>query len=131
MTKRRGSFRKKREKTIGKYLTECRVAQGKTQQEVADDLGKSKYLICRIEIGERTKKSLEGVILHDVAKAYGTSIVEILKRAESVQLPLIMTSADAENVKTDPFLDITEEERQELIQYLNEIRQKKTGQPPK
>ena len=114
MAKRRGSFRKKREKAIGKYLTERRVAQGKTQQEVADDLGKSRYLICRIEIGERTKKSLEGVILYDVAKAYGASIVEILKRAEPVQLPL------------DPLLDITDEERDELIQYLDEIRRKKT-----
>jgi transcriptional regulator with XRE-family HTH domain len=122
MAKRRGSFREKREtNSIGEYLTNLRVAQGKTQQEVADELGehgKSKYLICKIERGRRTTRSLEGVILYDVARAYGASVIEILKRAEAVQLPL------------NPLLDISDEERQELIRYLDEIRQKKEERPP-
>ncbi|MBM3119778.1 MAG: helix-turn-helix transcriptional regulator [Chloroflexi bacterium] len=131
MAKRQRLPKRERENAIGKYLTDLRVAQGKTQQDIADELHKSRYLVCRIEIGERTKKSLEGILLYDVAKAYRASIIEILKRAESVQLPLIMTGADVDNAKVDPLLDTTEEERQELIQYLKEIRQRKTEQPPK
>ena len=130
MAKRRGSSRKERTYPIGKYLTELRVIQGKTQQEVADHLGKSKYLVCRIETGERTKNSLEGLKLYDVAKAYGASIIEILKRAESVQLPLIRTDAGDKETKANPLLEITDEEQQELIRYLSEIRQKKMDQPP-
>lgn len=130
MAKRRGSSRRERKNDIGKYLTEIRVAQGKTQQEVADDLRKSRYLICRMETGDRTKKSLEGIILYEVAKAYGASVVEILKRAESVQLPLIRMNGNNEEIESSPLLDITDEEQQELILYLSEIRQKKVDQPP-
>ncbi len=112
MSKRKGSFRKKRTTAIGEYLTQVRVRQGKTQQEIAASIGKGKdkSCICKIERGARTEKSLHGSILYQLADAYGVPIAEILKAANWTQLPL---------------LDTTEEERQELIRYLHEIRQRK------
>ena len=110
MVKRKGSFRKKRTTTIGEYLTNIRVEHGKTQQEIAATIGRSRSCICKIETGARTQKSLRGILLLDLAKAYGASIAKILEEADWPQLPL---------------LDTTEEERQELQRHLNRIRKKK------
>ena len=110
MLKRKGSPRKERTSDIGKYLTNIREEQDKTQQEIAASIRMSRSCICKIERGVRTEKSLHGSILYQLAEAYGVSITEILKAANWTQLPL---------------LDTTEEERQELIRYLNEIRGRK------
>ena len=53
MPKRKGSSRKNRTTAIGEYLTTLRVSQGKTQQEIADSIGKDKSCICKIERGKR------------------------------------------------------------------------------
>ena len=110
MVKRKGSFRKKRTTTIGEYLTNIRVEHGKTQQEIAAKMKKTRSCICKIEMGARTDKSLRSLLLYDLADAYGADIAEILKKGNWTQLPL---------------LDTTEEERQELIRRLKEIRQHK------
>ena len=110
MPKRRGSPRKERTSDIGKYLTDIREEQGKTQQEIAASIRMSRSCICKIERGARTDKSLHGSILYQLAEAYGVRIAEILKAANWTQLPL---------------LDTTEEEQEELIQHLKKIRREK------
>lgn len=119
MLKRKGTFRKDRNTAIGEYLTTLRVRQGKTQQEIADSIGKGKgkgkdkSCICKIERGTRTEKSLHGLLLYDLAKAYGAPIAEILKKANWTQLLLLDT-----------------EQTQELLKYLKRIRKKKRQQEP-
>lgn len=115
MVKRKSSFRKKRNPGIGKYLTDLRVYKGFTQQQIADKIGRSRSYICRIETGERERKSvpqesLHGFILYELSKAYEADLAEVLEIANSPQLLL---------------LDTTEEERQELIRRLKEIRLRK------
>ena len=114
MPKRRGSPRKERTSDIGEYLTNIREGQGKTQQEIADAIGKSRSYLCKIETGQRERKtvpqkSLRNFILYQLAEAYGADIAEVLEKANCPQLLL---------------LDTTEEERQKLIRHLNEIRQR-------
>ena len=113
MVKRKGSFRKVRTTAIGEYLTTLRVRQEKTQQEIADSIGKGKdkSCICKIERGVRTEKSLHGLLLYDLAKAYGAPIAEILKKANWTQLLLLDT-----------------EETQELLRYLKRMQKKKRQQ---
>ena len=110
MPNRRGRPAKERSPGIGKFLAEARETQGKTQQQVAVRLNKSKSIICKIERGYRTSKSLHGLLLYDLAKAYSIKIADLLKEANWLQLPLLET---------------TEEERKQLIRYLNKIRRKK------
>lgn len=116
MVKRKGSSRKVRPAgTIAKYLTDLRLEKKLTQQEIADKIHKSRSYICKIETGERERKSvpqesLRGFILYELAKAYKADLAEILEKANSPQLLL---------------LDTTEEERQELIRRLKEIRLRK------
>jgi len=117
MAKRKGSSRKERTSSdIGKYLTEIRLSQGKTQQEIADRIGRDKSCICKIERGQRTQKSLRGEILYEIAIAYEISIEDIQRRAYWPQsiLPL----------------DITDEEMQELIRHLKRMRERKRQQGP-
>ena len=126
MPKRNGYSRKKRQSDIGRYLTEIRISQGKTQEDVAGILGRTRSCICKIETGKRANKSLQGILLYQLATAYGASIVDILKKAKWAQLPLFNTNAKKEDsTEHDPLLNVTEEERQKLIQYLNEIREDK------
>lgn len=124
MAKRHGSSRKERTSDIGKYLTKIRLSQAKTQQEIADRIGKSKSCICKIETGVRTQKSLHGFILYQLAKAYEVPIAEMLEKANWPQLPLDIRAASVER-QNDPLSNITEEEHQELICYLDEIRRGK------
>jgi len=112
MGKREGSSRKKRPDGIGKYLTDLRLGKRLTQQEIAKRIKRSRSYICKIETGERERKSvpqesLRGFILYELAKAYEADLAEVLEKANSPQLLL---------------LDTTEEERQELIRRLKEIR---------
>jgi transcriptional regulator with XRE-family HTH domain len=111
MLKRRGRPRKNRISEIGEYLTEIREARGETQQEIAVKIKKTRSCICKIERGARTEKSLHGLLLYDLAKAYGAPIAEILKKANWTQLLLLDT-----------------EETQELLQYLKRVRKKKRQQ---
>lgn len=113
MVKRKGSFRKERTTAFGEYLTTLRVRQGKTQQEIGASTGKGKdkSCICKIERGTRTEKSLYGLLLYDLAKAYGAPIAEILKKANWTQLLLLDT-----------------EETQELLRYLKRVQKKKRQQ---
>ena len=111
MVKRKGSFRKERATEIGEYLTTLRVGQGKTQQEIAAKIGRNKSCICKIERGTRTEKSLHGLLLYDLAKAYGAPIAEILKKANWTQLLLLDT-----------------EETQELLRHLKQMRKKRWQQ---
>lgn len=117
MVKRKGSSRKERTSDIGKYLTDIRVSQGKTQQQIADRIGRDKSCICKIERGQRTQKSLRGEILYEIAIAYGTSIEDIQRRAYWPQSVLP--------------LDITDEEMQELMQHLGRMRKRKRQQDPR
>ena len=116
MAKRKASSRKERPAgTIAEYLTDLRLENKLTQQEIADKIHKSRSYICRIETGERERKSvpqesLRGFILFELAKAYEADLAEVLEKANSPQLLL---------------LDTTEEERQELIRRLKEIRLRK------
>ena len=112
MLKRKGSSRKERPAgTIAKYLTDLRLENKLTQQEIADKIKKSRSCICKIERGARTEKSLHGLLLYDLAKAYGAPIAEILKKANWTQLLLLDT-----------------EETQELLQYLKRVQKKKRQQ---
>ncbi len=111
MLKRRGRPRKNRISEIGKYLTEIREARGETQQEIAVKIKKTRSCICKIERGARTEKTLHGLLLYDLAKAYGAPIAEILKKANWTQLLLLDT-----------------EETQELLQYLKRVQKKKRQQ---
>ena len=115
MLQRKGRPRKDRISEIGKYLTKKREKLGFSQQEIADAIGKSKSYICKIERGKRERKSvpqesLRSFILYELAKAYEADLAEVLEKANSPQLLL---------------LDTTEEERQELIRRLKEIRLRK------
>jgi transcriptional regulator with XRE-family HTH domain len=116
MIKRRGRPTKARTPGgIGEYLTDKREKLGKSQQEIADAIGKSVSYICRIETGDRERKSVShksprDFILYKLAEAYGADPAEVLEKAGCPQLLL---------------LDTTEDERQELIRHLNEIRQQK------
>jgi len=105
MKKRRGSPRKERTPGIGEYLTIIREEQGKTQQEIAVKIKKTRSFICRIERGERRRQCLRGSILYELAKAYDAPIEEVLKKANWPQLLL---------------MDTNEEERQRIIRYLKE-----------
>ena len=112
MKNRRGAPRKKRNPGIGEYLTCLREDKGLTQQQIADKIKRSKSYICRIERGNRERKSvpqksLRGFILYELAKAYEADLAEVLEIANSPQLLL---------------LDTTEEERRELVRRLKEIR---------
>ena len=111
MQKRRGAPRQKRTPGIGKYLTELRECQKKTQQQIATEIKKSRSCVCRIESGKRREESLRGLILYDLAKAYGAPIAELLKKANWEQLLLLNT-----------------EEMQELLQHLKRIRKRKRQQ---
>ena len=105
MAKRKGSSRKQRTTELGRYLTYIRVSQGKTQQEVADKIGRDKSCICKIERGQRVRQCLRGFILYQIAKAYDAPIDVVLRKADWPQLLL---------------LDTNEQERQDLIRYLKE-----------
>jgi len=113
MVKRKGSSRKERPAgTIAEYLTDLRLGKELTQQQIADKIGRSRSYICRIETGARERKSvpresLDRFILYELAKVYGADLAELLERANCPQLLLLAT---------------TEEERQELIRRLKEIR---------
>ena len=114
MSKRRGSPREERTPGIWEYLTERREELGKTQQEIADTIGKSRSYICRIERGQREQKTVQqksprDFILYRLAEAYEADLAKVLEKANCPQLLLLYT---------------TEEERQELIRHLNEIRQR-------
>jgi len=113
MPKRRGSPRKERTSDIGKYLTSIREEQEKTQQEIAVKIKKTRSCICKIERGARTDKSLRGLLLYDLAKAYGAPIAELLKKANWTQLLLLDT-----------------EEMQELLRHLKRIQKRKRQQEP-
>jgi transcriptional regulator with XRE-family HTH domain len=113
MPKRRGSPRKERTPGIGEYLTGVREKQERTQQEIADAIGKSRSYICKIERGQRERKTIpqkspRDFILYRLAEAYKADVAIVLEIANCPQLLLLYT---------------TEEERQELIRHLNEIRQ--------
>jgi len=115
MPKRRGSPRKKRTSALGKYLTNIREKKEKTQQEIADAIGKSRSYICKIERGDRERKTVplkspHKFILYQMAKAYGADIAKVLEKANCPQLPLLYT---------------TEQEIRDLIRHLNEMRQLK------
>lgn len=115
MSKRRGSPRKERTPGIGEYLTGIRENHGKTQQEIAVAIGKSRSYICKIERGDREQKTVQhksprDFILYRLAEAYKADIAELLEVANCPQLLLLYT---------------TEEERQVLIRHLNEMRQLK------
>lgn len=115
MANRRGRPRKERSPGIGQYLTDIRESRELTQQQIADKIGRSRSYICKIETGERERKSvpqesLRGFILYELAKAYEADLAEVLEKANSPQLLL---------------LDTTEEERQKLIRRLKEIRRRK------
>jgi len=115
MPKRRGSPRKERTPGIGEYLTGIREEKGKTQEEIAVAIGKSRSYICKIERGDRERKTVQhksprDFILYRLAEAYEADIAELLEIANCPQLLLFYT---------------TEEERQELIHHLNEMRQLK------
>lgn len=114
MAKRKGSPRKDRRTDLGQYLTRIREEQEKTQQEVADAIGRSRSYICKIETGQRERKSVPqkslcGFVLCQLAQAYGANLAEVLEKADCPQLLL---------------LDTNEEERQALIHHLTEIRQR-------
>ena len=111
MVKRKGSWRKERPAGIAKYLTALRVGKELTQQEIADKIGRSRSCVCKIERGARTEKSLRGLLLYDLAKAYGAPIAEILKKANWTQLLLLDT-----------------EETQELLRHLKQMRKRKWQQ---
>ncbi len=124
MVKRKGSSRIERTTPLGEYLTLKRVGEGLTQKEIAKKIKRSTSYICRIETGQRErkslpqkkslqKKSLRGFILYQLAKAYKASIAEILEKANWPQLLL---------------LDTTKEERQELLRHLERIRKTKRRQ---
>jgi len=115
MPKRKGSSRRERTTEIGKYLTWRRLRLRRTQQEIAAKIGRDKSYICKIETGQRERKSapqksLRGFILYQLAEAYEAPIAEILEKANWTQLLL---------------LDTNEEERQQLIQHLKKIRREK------
>ncbi len=110
MLKKRGRPKKERPSGIGRFLTQAREKQGATQQQIATKLNKSKSLICKIERGYRSDKSLHGILLYDLAKAYSINISDLLEKANWPRLPLLNTS---------------EEERMLLIKYLMKIRSKK------
>jgi transcriptional regulator with XRE-family HTH domain len=110
---------------IGQYLTEVRVAKGITQRAIADKLGKTVSCISKIETEDRTQKTLHGITLFELADAYGISIIDIMKNAQWLQLPLITTLTDSTGHSDDPLLTITAEERSELIRYLVTIRSRK------
>jgi len=117
MPKRRGPPKKKRTSALGKYLTRRREKKGKTQEEIADAIGKSRSYICKIERGQRERKTVphkspRDFILYRLAEAYGADIAEVLEIANCPQLLLLYT---------------TEEQRQELIRHFNEIRQRENG----
>ncbi len=111
MKKRRGAPRKDRTPGVGEYLTQIRELQGKTQQEIAIKMKRTKSCICKIERGVRTEKSLHGLLLYDLAKAYGAPIAKILKKANWTQLLLLDT-----------------EETQELLRFLKRVRKNKRQQ---
>lgn len=111
MVKRKGSFRRERTTAIGEYLTNIRMQRRETQQEIAVKIKKTRSCICKIETGARTGKSLQGLLLYDLAKAYGAPIAEILKKANWTQLLLLDTG-----------------ETQELLLYLKRMRKKKRQQ---
>jgi len=81
MIKRKGSSRRERPAGIAKYLSDLRLSNGLTQQEIADKIGRSRSCICKIETGQRTQKSLRSDILYELAYAYGASIEDIQRRA--------------------------------------------------
>jgi transcriptional regulator with XRE-family HTH domain len=115
MLKRKGSSRKERSTALAKYLTEKRLNRRLTQKEIAKRIKRSRSYICRIETGERERKSvprkpLRGFILYQLAEAYKAPVAEILEKANWPQLLL---------------LDTTKKERQQLIRHLGEIRQRK------
>jgi hypothetical protein len=56
------------------------------------------------------QKSLRDFILYKLAEAYGADLAEVLEKADCPQLLLLNT---------------TEEERQQLIDHLNTLRQRK------
>ena len=115
MPKRRGAPRKKRT-ALGKYLIRIRKRQEKTQQEIADAIGKSRSYICKIERGHRKRKTVplkspNEFILYQLAEAYGADLAKVLKKANCPQLPLLYIS------------DISEGEIRDLIRRLTEMRQ--------
>ena len=118
MVKRKGSSRKERPLGIGKYLTDLRLGKRLTQQEIAKRIKRSRSYICRIETGERERKSvprkpLRGFILYQLAKAYEVPVAEILEKANWPQLLLLDT-----------------EETQELLRQLKQIRRRKKQRNP-
>lgn len=115
MKNKTGRKKKLRSPGIGEYLTNLREERGLTQQQIAEKIKRSKSYVSRIETGDRERKSvskhsLQGFILYELSTAYGADLAEVLEIAKSPQLLL---------------LDTTEDERQELILRLKEIRLRK------
>ena len=113
MPKRRGPPRKKRTSSLGKYLTKRREKLEKTQQEIADAIGRSRSYICKIERGQRERKTVphkspRDFILYRLAEAYEADLAKVLEIANCPQLLLLYT---------------TEKDIQELISHLNDMRQ--------
>ena len=99
-----------------------RLMLDKTQQEIAGSMSRGrgevrhKSCICKIETGQRAQRTIRGSLLYQLAEVYGTSITEVLKAANWTQLPL---------------LDVTEEETQELLRHLEQLRKRERHQKRK
>jgi len=123
MKRRRGCFRKERTNEIGREITRLRTALGLTQQEVANRLGWSKSYICKIE---RNLTTPSPNILAALALACGTRPEYLLAKVHQLQFNLLNAIVAPTELLTDPLIDVTQEERQELIRYLAFLRLKQS-----
>ena len=119
MRQRRGYFRRNRTTEIGKEMTNLRISQGLTQEEVARKLGWSKSYICKIERGPRTPSPN---IVSAFALACRTRPEYLLGRIRQLQLNLLNAIMAPTELPLDSLKDVTEEERLELIRYLGFLR---------
>jgi transcriptional regulator with XRE-family HTH domain len=98
-----------------------------TPEEIARQLGVSRGFVYQVEQGKRKPKSSE---LAQWATVYGVSHLDVYKCLGQVPMDMVAslkTEARAKHPDVDPFDKLTEQEKRELLPFLEYVHWKSSG----
>lgn len=103
---------------IGTFLKQLRTAEGKTQEQLAEQLGVNHRTVSRWETG-RTMPDF--ALLIELGRLYGVTVDELLDGARK-EAPVLDTGEKTLEKKTvEKIADYTEQEKQALTRRLNRL----------
>jgi len=124
MNRRKPYVRIARSTDQARRLCEVRLRHGLSFRGLASVLGKPESYataLCRMETG---KRKIPDAIIRQLARIYDVRPETL--RAGQLELDLLIGITAPSQLPTDPLLDATPEEREELIRYLAFLRLKQS-----